>query len=98
MRKNRYTETERIAIIGEQGKGKSVDEICRAYQISPATFYKWKQAHAVQQDDTKRRLYELEQENKRLKKMYAELSINHEILQEGYDYLKKWQAIDEKKS
>lgn len=98
MRKNRYTETERMAIVGEQAKGKSVEEICRNYQISPATFYKWKQALAIQADDTKRRLYELEQENKRLKKMYAELSIDHEILQEGYDYLKKWQAIDEKKS
>ena len=71
MRKNRYTESERMAIVGEQEKGKSVEEICRNYQISPATFYKWKQALAIQADDTKRRLYELEQENKRLKKMYA---------------------------
>ena len=97
MRKNRYTESERIAIVGEQEQGKSVEEICRNYQISPATFYKWKQALAIQADDTKQRLYELEQENKRLKKMYAELSIDHVILQEGCDYLKKWQVQDEKK-
>ena len=53
---------------------------------------------AIEQDETKSRLHELEQEYKRLKKMFAELSIDHEILQEGYDLLKKWQAQDEKKS
>lgn len=98
MRKSKFSEKEKLAILAEQDSGKSVEEICRKHQISPATLYNWKQALAIQQDDDKRRLYDLEQENKRLKKMFAELSIDHEILQEGYDLLKKWQAQDEKKS
>jgi putative transposase len=98
MRRSKFSESQRLAILAEQDGGKSIEEICRKHQVSPATLYKWKQALATQQDETKSRLHELEQENKRLKKMFAELSIDHEILQEGYDLLKKWQAQDEKKS
>ena len=50
-------------------------------------------ANTVNED--KRRLKDLERENARLKKMYAELSMDHEILSEGYQMLKKWQAQDE---
>jgi putative transposase len=49
------------------------------------------------EDEQLRRLKELEEENKRLKKMYADLSIDHDILKQGYGMLKKWQAQDEKK-
>lgn len=97
MRKGRYTAKQRLAILGKQDSGQSVDEICRAHQISPATFYKWKKELKENQDTEKRKIKELEVENARLKKMYAELSINHEILEEGYEMLKKWQAQDDKK-
>lgn len=98
MRKSSFTESQRLAILAEQDAGQSVEEICRKHQISPATFYKWKNALAIEQDENKRRLKELEAENARLKKMYAELSLHHEILTEGYEMLKKWQAQDAKKS
>ncbi len=97
MRKSSFTEPQRLAIVAEQDAGQTVEEICRKHQISPATFHKWKKGLAIQQDGDKRRLKELEAENARLKKMYAELSLNHEILSEGYEMLKKWQAQDEKK-
>lgn len=97
MRQSSFTESQRLAILAEQDAGQTVDEICRKHQISPATFYKWKKDLAISQDEDKRRLKELEAENARLKKMYAELSLNHEILSEGYEMLKKWQAQDEKK-
>ena len=58
----------------------------------------WRKALSDQKDESKRRLKELEAENARLKKMYADLSLNHDILQQGYDMLKKWQAQDAKKS
>ena len=61
---------------------------------SPATFYKWKRDIAIEQDEDKRRLKQLEKENARLKKMYAELMIDHEILQEGYEMAKKIVARD----
>lgn len=69
MRKGRYNKSERLAIIAKQDAGQSVESICRAYQISPATFYKWKKTLADDQDEDKRRLKQLEQENTRLKKM-----------------------------
>ncbi|MEL7378191.1 MAG: transposase, partial [Bacteroidota bacterium] len=51
--------------------------------LSPATLYKWKKDKATDEDDTQRELKKLQQENARLKKMYANLSMDHEILQEG---------------
>jgi putative transposase len=97
MRQSSFTEPQRLAILAEQDAGQTVEGICRKHQVSPATFYKWKKDLAISQDDDKRRLKELEAENARLKKMYAELSLNHEILSEGYEMLKKWQAQDEKR-
>lgn len=92
MRKSTFTISERLAIVGKQTTGKSVEDICREHQISPATFYKWKEEQQTEVDENKRRLDQLEKENKRLKKMYSELSIDHEILKEGYEVLKKIRA------
>ena len=97
MRQSKFTESQKLAILAKQDAGQSVEEICREHQISPATFYKWKKEVAIEQDEDKRRLKQLEEENKRLKKMYAELSLDHDILQHGYEMLKKWQAQDAKK-
>jgi putative transposase len=92
MRKSTFTVAQRAAIVAEQSGGKSVEQICRDHQISPATFYKWKEGQKAEIDESKRRLDQLEKENKRLKKMYSELSIDHEILKEGYEVLKKIRA------
>ena len=98
MRKSKFTKTQQQAILAQHDAGSSVADLCREHQISAATFYKWKKGH---QDDSKaeeRRLAELERDNAQLKKMYAELSMNHEILQQGYSMLKKWQAQDVKRA
>lgn len=97
MRKSDFNESQRLAILAKQDAGQSVESICREHQISPATFYKWKKDLSIEQDEDKRRLKQLEQENAKLKKMYAELSLDHEILSEGYEMLKKWQAQDARK-
>lgn len=97
MRKSAFTESQRMAILAKHDGGQSVESICRDHQISPATFYKWKKELAINQDEGKRRVVELERENARLKKMFAELSLDHQILQDGYEMLKKWQAQDAKK-
>lgn len=97
MKQSKFTETQRMAILAKQDAGQSVEEICREHQISPATFYKWKKDLAIEQDEDKRRLKQLEEENARLKKMYAELSLDHNILQQGYEMIKKYQAQDAKK-
>lgn len=77
-----------MAILAKQDAGQNVEEICREHQISLATFYKWKNEVAIEQDEDKRRLKQLEEENARLKKMYAELSIDHNILKQGYQMIK----------
>ena len=97
MRSSKFTDAQKTSIMAKHDGGQSVESICREHQISAATFYKWKKALADAEDEDKRRLQELEAENARLKKMYANLSIDHEILQEGYKMLKKYQAQDAKK-
>jgi len=97
MRKSSFNESKRMSILAERDAGESVEAICRKHQISPATFYKWKKDLAIDQDEDKRRVKELEIENARLKKMYAELSLDHGILSDGYEMLKKYQAQDAKK-
>lgn len=77
MRKSKFTPSQRAAIVKEHREGKTVEELCRTHQISAATFYKWQEAEKTASDESKRRLDQLEKENKRLKKMYSELSIDH---------------------
>lgn len=97
MKTSKFSEKERMAILAQRDSGQSVEAICRAHQISAATFYKWKRDLEISQDDDKRRIKQLESENSRLKKMYAELMIDHEILQEGYDFAKKHSAQSKKR-
>ena len=97
MRKSKFTKSQKLEILAKWDAGAKIDELCREYQISTATLYNWKKEKATDEDDTQRELKKLQQENARLKKMYANLSMDHEILQEGYEMLKKWQAQDAKK-
>jgi len=92
MRQSKFKESQRLSILAKQDAGQSVDSICREHQISLATFYKWKKDAAIEADDNKRELRKLERENARLTKMYAELQMDHDILKEGYDFIKKLQA------
>jgi putative transposase len=89
MKKSKFSEKERLAILAKQDSDTGIDDLCREYQISAATLYKWRKEHTDMQDEGKRQLKQLETENARLKKMYADLSMDHEILKEGYSYLKK---------
>lgn len=94
MRKSKFTSNQKLAILAEHDAGLGVGELSRKHQISPATFYKWKKEHQESQDEDHRRLRALESENVRLKKMYANLSMDHEILKEGYALVKKYAAQD----
>lgn len=89
MRKSNFTDKQRAAILEAHASGSSIEDLCRKHQISTATFYKWKKAHAEDQDAQKRRVKQLERENARFKKMYSELSMKYDILAEGYSLLKK---------
>ncbi len=99
MRKSRFNEIQRQAIVEGYLKGtKTVDTLCEEHQISPATFYKWKNELETEKNDDKRRLKELEVENLRLKKMYAELQLKHEVMSDAVDILKKLQAQKQRRT
>jgi putative transposase len=98
MRKSRFSASQREAIVSSHLKGsKTVEQLCEAYQISPATFYKWKNELETDKNEDKKRLKELEAENLRLKKMYAELQLKHEVVSEAVEILKKRKADRERR-
>ena len=82
MKKSRYTETQIIAMLKEHESGKRVADICRENGISQATFFNWKGKYGGLEINELKRLRELEEENARLKKMYADVSMDHQILKE----------------
>jgi putative transposase len=82
MRKSKFSETQIITILKAVEAGKTVRDVCREHEISDATYYKWKTKYGGMEAADIRRLRELEEENRRLKHMYAELSLEHRILKE----------------
>jgi len=82
MKKSRYTETQIVKILKEVEAGRLVKEVCREYSISDATYYNWKSKHGGMEASDIKRLKELEDENRRLKSMFADLSLEHKILKD----------------
>ena len=82
MRKSRYTETQIVRILKEVEGGRQVKEICREYGISDATYFTWKAKYGGMDASDIRKLKELEDENRRLKQMYANLNLEHEALKD----------------
>jgi putative transposase len=82
MRKSKFSEHQIIAILKAVEAGRTVKDVCREHEISEATYYQWKSKFGGMEASDIRRLRELEEENRRLKAMYAELSLEHRILKE----------------
>ena len=83
MKKSRFSEEKILAILKEAEAGVKTAELCRKNGISPATLYNWNARYGGMDASQLRRLKELENENARLKKMYAELSLSHHALQDA---------------
>jgi putative transposase len=75
MRKSQFSHTQIANILKEFEQGKSLDEIQRDHGVSKATFYKWRQRYAGMEASELKRIKELEEENARLKRMYANLAM-----------------------
>jgi len=88
MKKSRYTESQIFQILKEAEGGTPVPKLCRTYGMSSASFYKWRSKYGGMEASDMVRLKELEDENRRLKKMYAESKMDAEILREAM--AKKW--------
>jgi len=88
MKKSRYSDSQIMAILRQAEAGTPVPELCREHGMSSATFYKWRSKFGGMDASLMARMKELEAENKRLKKMYAEERLKAEIVAEAL--AKKW--------
>ena len=88
MKTPRFSDAQIIATLNQAEAGSPAPELCREHGISSATFYKWRAKFGGMDASLMARLKDLEEENRRLKKMYAEERLKADILQEAM--AKKW--------
>ena len=88
MKKSRLTDSQIMAILKQNEEGVAVTELCREHGISSASFYQWRSKYGGMDASLMKRMKELEDENRRLKKMYAEEKLKVEIAREAIE--KKW--------
>jgi putative transposase len=82
MKKSRFSESQIIRILKEADGGRKVADICREHGVSQATYYQWKAKFGGMEASDIRRLNELEEENSKLKRMFANLSLENEALED----------------
>ena len=82
MKASRFTDAQKAFIIRQGDEGTPVVEICRKAGISQATYFNWKRKYSGMMPSEMRRLRELEEENGRLKRIVADLSLDKEMLQD----------------
>ena len=82
MRKSRFSETQIVRILKEVQGGRLVKEVCREHGISDATYYQWKSKYGGMEASDIQRLRELEEENRKLKQMYADMSLENRALKD----------------
>ncbi|QND86613.1 Transposase [Chromobacterium vaccinii] len=82
MKKSKFTEEQIAFALRQAESGTTVAEVCRKMGVSEATFYNWKKKYGGLGVSELRRLKQLEEENARLKRMVADLSLDKQILQE----------------
>lgn len=88
MKKSRFTDSQIIAVLKQAEAGEPVPDLCRQHGIRSATFYKWRSKFGGMDASIVSQLNELQDENRRLKKMYADAQLSAELLKEALT--KKW--------
>lgn len=86
--KSRFTESQIIKALKENEAGRSVDEISRELSINKGTFYNWRKKYGGMEVSHLKRLKELEEENRKLKRMYADQALQLEMAKDVIS--KKW--------
>lgn len=82
MRKSKFTDAQIAFILRQAEEGTKVEEVCRKAGISMQTFYRWKKLYGGLMPSEMKRLKQLEEENSRLKRIVADLSLDKEMLQD----------------
>ena len=82
MKRTKFSETQIVNILKEAEAGIPVTELSRKHGFSQSAFYKWKAKYSGMDTSALRRMKELEEENQRLKQMYADLSLEHQALKD----------------
>ena len=82
MKKSRFTETQIVSILKEADAGMKVEELCRKHGISSASYYNWKKKYGGVDASEIKRLKELEEENAKLKRMYADMALENTALKD----------------
>jgi putative transposase len=85
MKKSRYSESQIVAMLKQHEAGMSVADLCREHGITNATFYNWKAKYGGMDASQLKRIRELEEENSKLKRMYADLSLVHHALKDAIE-------------
>ena len=88
MKRSKFSDSQILSILKEAESGIRVPDLCRTHGMSDATFYKWRAKFGGMDASMMKRMKELEEENRRLKKMYAEEKLKAEIIKEAME--KKW--------
>jgi len=88
MKKPRYTDSQIITILNQSEVGTPVPDLCRGHGMSSASFYKWRAKYGGMDVSLMTRMKELETENARLKKMYADVQLQNDVIKEALG--KKW--------
>ena len=82
MKKTRFTESQIFAILKEFDAGKNIQELSREHSVSKATIYNWKSRFGGMEMNELKRVKELEEENRQLKHMYADLALDNKMLKD----------------
>lgn len=82
MKKSRFTENQIIRVLKENEQGRSVGDLSRELGIDKSTFYYWRKKYGGMDRQELKRLKELEEENRKLKQMYADLSLDNKMLKD----------------
>lgn len=82
MRKARFTEHQIITVIKSVEAGRTVKDVCREASVSEATYYNWKARYGVMEPSDIKKIKGLEDENRRLKQMFADLSLENRALKD----------------
>jgi putative transposase len=85
MKKSRFTETQIFSILKEVDAGMKVETVCRKHGISNATYYNWKSKYGGMDTSELKRMRELEEENAKLKKMFADVSLQNQAMKELFE-------------